>query len=211
VRATVAPTLGSAIVHPEVVSIVEDAAAALIEAAGLARTDVVVDLPEDGIAWARAGLPGLIVDLEDHWPDCADDLTFEIRVGMEFSKFYRAKHAAAIELFRVQMVEAMADVFERTDVVLCAVSPFEPFNAEGPMPTTVGEVKASPWNGGALTIPANIAGYPAISIPAGLSASGLPIGLQAYARRGEEALLLDLAAIMERERPWPLTAPGAPA
>ena len=78
------------------------------------------------------------------------------------------------------------------------------------MPNQVGEVKVSPYNAGALTIPANVSGYPAISIPAGLSAAGLPIGLQAYARRHEDALLLDLALRMERAQPWPLVAPGAP-
>ncbi|HEU5320446.1 MAG TPA: amidase [Methylomirabilota bacterium] len=209
-RAVVAPTLGNAVVHPEVESIVRDAAEALIDASGLRRVDLDVRIPEDGIAWARAGLPGLVADLEDRWPDCRDDLTFEIRVGMEFAPHYRAKHAAAVERFRVEMNEAMADLFERVDLLFCAVSPTEPFKAEGPMPTVVGEVKVAPWNGGALTIPASISGYPAISIPAGHSRSGLPVGLQVYARRHEEALLLDLAAVMERARPWPLTVPMAP-
>jgi aspartyl-tRNA(Asn)/glutamyl-tRNA(Gln) amidotransferase subunit A len=104
----------------------------------------------------------------------------------------------------------MAALFEQTDVVLCATSPMEPFKAEGPMPWNVGEVSVSPYNAGALTIPANLSGYPAISMPAGLSESGLPIGLQAYARRHEDALLLDLALAMEKAQPWPLVAPGAP-
>jgi aspartyl-tRNA(Asn)/glutamyl-tRNA(Gln) amidotransferase subunit A len=86
----------------------------------------------------------------------------------------------------------------------------EPFAAEGPMPRRVGEVKVSPYNAGALTIPGSVSGYPAVSLPAGLSAGGLPIGLQAYARRHEDALLLDLALAWERTRPWPLVAPGAP-
>jgi aspartyl-tRNA(Asn)/glutamyl-tRNA(Gln) amidotransferase subunit A len=43
-----------------------------------------------------------------------------------------------------------------------------------------------------------------------LSRDGLPIGLQVYARRHEDALLLDLALAMERAQPWPLVAPGAP-
>ena len=130
--------------------------------------------------------------------------------AMRFMETYRVGHAASSERFRMEMNEAMADVFEQVDVVLSAVSPVEPFAAEGPMPTKVGEVVVNPFNGGALTIPASISGYPAISIPAGLSASGLPIGLQAIARRHEDALLLDLALAMERARPWPLTAPGAP-
>jgi aspartyl-tRNA(Asn)/glutamyl-tRNA(Gln) amidotransferase subunit A len=110
----------------------------------------------------------------------------------------------------MEMTEAMADLFEQIDILLCPTSPTEPFAAEGPMPRYMGDTKLNPYNGGALTIPANISGYPAVSIPAGLSPSGLPVGLQAYARRHEDALLLDLALAMERTRPWPLVAPDAP-
>jgi hypothetical protein len=34
--------------------------------------------------------------------------------------------------------------------------------------------------------------------------------MQVLARHHEEALLLDLALLVERERPWPLVAPGSP-
>lgn len=209
-RVAVAPDLGNAVVHPEVERIVREAADALIAAAGLQRVDMDVRVPENGIAWARAGLPSLVAELKGHWPACKDDLTPEIRLAMEFAPSYRAWHAAEVEEFRIEMNEAMADLFERVDLVLCATSPMEPFAAEGPMPDHVGEVKVSPYNAGALTIPGSISGYPAISIPAGLSDAGLPIGLQAYARRHEDALLLDLALVMERVRPWPLVAPDAP-
>ena len=43
-----------------------------------------------------------------------------------------------------------------------------------------------------------------------MTKNGLPVGLQAYARRHEDGLLLDLALAMERVRPWPLVAPAAP-
>ncbi len=209
-RAAVAPNLGNAVVHPEVERIVTEAADALIEAAELERVDLEVRVPENGIAWARAGLPALVAELKGRWPECKDDLTPEIRLAMEFAPSYRAWHAAQVEEFRIEMNEAMADLFERIDLLFCATSPMEPFAAEGPMPDHVGEVKVSPYNAGALTIPGSISGYPAISIPAGLTSSGLPVGLQVYARRHEDALLLDLALVMERVRPWPLVAPGAP-
>ncbi len=210
-RVAVAPTLGNATVHPDVQRIVCQAAAALVEAAELRLVDVDVKLPEDGEAWAMTGLPVLLTDLKDYWPDCKDDLTFEIRMGMEFAPKYRAWHAANVERFRVEMNESMADLFEDIDILLCAVSPVEPFAAEGPMPNRVGDVEVSPFNGGALTIPGSLSGYPAISIPAGISENGLPIGIQAYARRHEDARLLRLALVMERAHPWPLVAPNAPA
>ncbi len=58
---------------------------------------------------------------------------------------------------------------------------------------------------GALTIPANIYGNPAVSIPAGLI-DGLPVGLQVLAPHHHDALLLDVALLAEREIGWPMTA-----
>ena len=55
----------------------------------------------------------------------------------------------------------------------------------------------------------NIVGNPAISIPVE-HLDGLPVGMQVIGRHHEDALLLDLALIVERERPWPLVAPGSP-
>lgn len=55
---------------------------------------------------------------------------------------------------------------------------------------------------------ANMTGLPAISLPAGICANGVPFGLQVMAPRYRDGLLLDLAETWERERPWPLVAPG---
>lgn len=55
---------------------------------------------------------------------------------------------------------------------------------------------------------ANMTGLPAISLPAGICANGVPFGLQVMAPRFRDGWLLDLAEVWERERPWPLVAPG---
>ena len=44
--------------------------------------------------------------------------------------------------------------------------------------------------------------HPAASVPAGISASGLPIGLQIVAPRHLDTLLLSVSAAYEQARPW---------
>jgi amidase len=56
----------------------------------------------------------------------------------------------------------------------------------------------------------NLVGFPAASVPAGTSRSGLPVGVQLAGPRGAEALLLSLARQLEVLRPWPRHAPLEP-
>ena len=53
----------------------------------------------------------------------------------------------------------------------------------------------------------NLLGFPAMSVPAGRSPEGLPIGVQLAAPRGGEALLLSVARQLETIQPWPRHAP----
>ena len=55
----------------------------------------------------------------------------------------------------------------------------------------------------------NVSGQPAISVPARQTIDGLPIGAQLVAPWGREDLLLQTAALIEREQPWPLVATSA--
>ena len=49
-----------------------------------------------------------------------------------------------------------------------------------------------------FTVTVNLAGLPAISVPAGLDRQGLPLGLQLIGRPWEEADLLNDAQVLER-------------
>ena len=209
-RVAVLPTFGSAVVAPDVVDVVEELGGWLTEQAGLERHDVEVRIPSMGTAWSLAGLIAEFAALGDRWPGCADQLTPEIRHGMRFAEGrYGLQARIRLEQRRSELFEAMAGLFEEVDLVVCAANPDVAFAAEGPLPDTFGGIESTAGNNGKLTIPANIYGNPAVSIPAG-TVGGLPVGVQVMARHHAEALLLDLALAVERERPWPLVAPGAP-
>ncbi|HEX4755614.1 MAG TPA: amidase family protein [Candidatus Dormibacteraeota bacterium] len=58
---------------------------------------------------------------------------------------------------------------------------------------------AAPWN---------LAGWPAMVVPAGLHPDGMPLAVQLVGRPGSEAMLLGVAHQLEALRPWPRTAPA---
>jgi amidase len=53
-----------------------------------------------------------------------------------------------------------------------------------------------------FTFPFNATGQPAISVPNGFNAKGLPIGLQIVGRPADEAGIIAIAAAFEEARPW---------
>ncbi|MCU0311253.1 MAG: amidase [Acidimicrobiales bacterium] len=210
-RIAVVPHLATAVVHPAVEAMVRDAGEQLVAAAGLRRVDdVVVDVPGLGFEWAMSGLAGVLSDLGDRWPEDRPLLTEEMAFGVQVAEehFDLAMAARVLER-RTAANEAMAAVFDQVDLVLCATNPDVAYPAGVTLNTRVGEQRVGPENNGALTIPANITGCPAVSIPIGVI-DGLPVGMQLIARHHADDLLLDLAGVVERERPWPLVAPGAP-
>lgn len=209
-KAVIAPTLGSAEVLPEVEQMVIEAGELLAKDAGLDLVDVKVNLPGLGLEWVLSNMSQLLVDLGELWPDCEEDMTKEMAFGVRFSlENFNLEMAAQVEKNRTEANETMAAIFDEVDFIIGATNPDVAYPAEVTLNTMVGERMVGPENNGALTIPANIVGTPAVSIPIGTH-NDLPVGMQVIARHHEDALLLDLAQIVEQERPWPLVAPGAP-
>jgi len=188
----------------------EDAADWLIRTTGMRRVDDVdTKLPSMGAAWSISGMISIREELGDLWPGCADDLTPEIRMGLQFTEgLYGSQARHKIETRRGALNERMAEIFRNVDIVMTASNPDVAFAADGPLPDTFGGIVAGANNNGRLTFPANLHGNPAISVPAG-TVDGLPVGLQIVGKHFQEQVLLEIGLAMERGRPWPCVAPLA--
>jgi aspartyl-tRNA(Asn)/glutamyl-tRNA(Gln) amidotransferase subunit A len=95
------------------------------------------------------------------------------------------------------------EVFKDCDVIMTPTSPTVSFK--------VGEKFSDPLSmylSDIYTIPANLAGIPAISIPCGFSKSGLPIGLQLMGRAFDEEMLLRISYTYEQNTEWHLKKPN---
>ena len=210
-RVAIVPDWGGAVVSPAMWNVLLEAADHLVASAKLRRIDGVnTALPRMGAAWSISGMIEIASALGDMWPACADDLTPEMRMGLQLTEGrYNASERAKIEARRTALNMRMAEIFQQVDLVITASNPDVAFIAEGPLPNTFGGVKAGAGNNGLLTFPCNLHGNPGISVPAG-TVDGLPVGLQIIGPHFSEQVLLELAHVLERERPWPLTAPAAP-
>jgi Asp-tRNA(Asn)/Glu-tRNA(Gln) amidotransferase A subunit family amidase len=107
---------------------------------------------------------------------------------------------------RQALVAALRTFFERYDLLLTPTLglPAFPLGIVGPREVAGRAVAHLGWT---LCYPFNYTGQPAISVPAGWTASGLPVGLQIVGRRLEDALVLRAAATLEALRPWAARRP----
>ncbi|WP_282609695.1 Asp-tRNA(Asn)/Glu-tRNA(Gln) amidotransferase subunit GatA [Pelagibius sp. Alg239-R121] len=82
--------------------------------------------------------------------------------------------------------------YEKVDVVLTPTAPSAAFGMGDKMDDPV-----AMYLNDVFTVPASLAGLPGISLPAGLSADGLPLGLQLLGQPFEEGTLLKVAEVLE--------------
>jgi len=117
-----------------------------------------------------------------------------------------AEAAKEVPLLRSALYRQTEEVFANTDLLLtpCVSAPppradhnaLDPIEINGQI---AGPLRANWYN---YPAPFNLTGHPAISIPAGHTADGLPTGLQAVAPWFGEQRLIDLAAALEQLQPW---------
>ena len=106
--------------------------------------------------------------------------------------YYDAYYSKAQKV-RTLIARDFRRAFETVDVILTPTSPSDAF--------AIGEKMDDPitmYLNDVFTVPTNLAGLPGISVPAGLSARGLPLGLQLIGRPFDEETVLRAAGVLEQ-------------
>jgi aspartyl-tRNA(Asn)/glutamyl-tRNA(Gln) amidotransferase subunit A len=203
-RVAYSPTLGYARVARAVAAVVEPAVGRLGEV--LARPVERIDdrLTDGGLAWAslnslesHAKLGPMLEVHRDEWGR-------GFLKGVEYGAKVTAKQLGDHMRTRLELIHQVAGIFARYDLLVTPTLPTTAFDAKGPMPAEVDGARFdSPIHPVAFSYPFNLTGHPACTVPAGLAADGLPVGMQLVAERGREDLLLRVAHAWERAHPFP--------
>jgi aspartyl-tRNA(Asn)/glutamyl-tRNA(Gln) amidotransferase subunit A len=117
--------------------------------------------------------------------------------------YYDAYYVQAQKIRRL-VAQDFALAFEKCDVIMGPTAPTTAFelgaNTEDPVQMYLGDV---------FTIPAPLAGLPALSIPCGFDDRGLPVGLQLMGRHFSESLLLGVGHRYQQASDWHRRVPTA--
>ncbi len=194
-------------VDPETQKLVS---AAIRQLESLGATRVEVDIPDLEICSAMEAHITLAEATSYHEPYLkkqADDYGPGVRTDLEAGRYLLATDYVKSQRARTLLQRNFNEAFKQAEVI---VSPTLPA-----LPPLVGEVLVQ---SGDLqenvidaflrfNIPYDLTGFPAISLPCGFSASGLPVGLQIAGKAFDEVTILRAASAYEQSTRWHTVLP----
>jgi aspartyl-tRNA(Asn)/glutamyl-tRNA(Gln) amidotransferase subunit A len=198
--------LGYLPVDTEVERVAEAAASSLVAAAGLQLKQLNVRLTNIYPEFVDVVVHGISRIVGDQ--DAGLVLVGEkIRNSLsEFSpRWPQAKRA--IEGRCRALLKDIRLLFRDIDVLLTPVTVCPPFRAEGRDFDLVRGRSVAGMGVENFPLWANAVGAPSISVPAGFTQAGAPVGLLISGRPGADATVLRLARVLELAKPWPIFAP----
>ncbi len=193
-RIAFAASLGGARARPEIEGVAR-AALALFEELGAEITPEVPPIEDPGALYRTL--------LDSGWASLA--ATFDAAQQAQFDPGFaaaveRGRGISAVDLkaaldTRLRLAAQMAAFHDRYDVLVTPTNPTTayPVGRRDPEPETGDDW----WATVCFTAPFNITGQPAISVPCGFSAAGLPVGVQIVGPFGGDALVLRVAQAFE--------------
>jgi Asp-tRNA(Asn)/Glu-tRNA(Gln) amidotransferase A subunit family amidase len=127
------------------------------------------------------------------------DVGPNVHANVEEGLRYTAEDVAVAEVRQTALYRRWFDFFERFDVILSPTMAISPRPWSELYPTEIdGKPTRTYFHWLALAYVVSLVGHPAVTLPVGLDAHGLPFGLQVVGRRGGDAGVLAVASALER-------------
>ena len=140
--------------------------------------------------------------LNDHLNDFPPELIKWILKGYKLSVVDQYND----QILRSNIFDLIQSVFSKYDLIVTPTVACNPvFNKKNG--NTLGPKKingdiVNPLIGWALTYIFNLTGHPAASVPIGLNANGMPVGMQIIGRRNRDIDVITASAVFEKIKPW---------
>ena len=178
-----------------------------------------VEAVEDAIDWIE--LPGRVmyqanfaVAMEKHrarWENQMDPVLLafmERGRGFSLAEFREGQYA------RTRLFRAIQDLLGRYDVLVMPTLTRSALPADFDAAHDEVEIDGRTWGitrqgWSAYVYPFNLTGHPALTVPSGFAADGLPTGVQIVGRWGADMDVLRVGAVLEAVRPWAARRPPA--
>ncbi|WP_306116354.1 MULTISPECIES: amidase [unclassified Roseovarius] len=133
-----------------------------------------------------------------------DTAIWEAERGMALS----AAGVQAASEIRTEWFRAAAALFDRYDALAAPTAQVWPFAIDTAYPTEIaGQGMDTYHRWMEVMIPASLVGLPALAVPAGFGAHGLPMGMQIIGRHGDDQGVLTLGQAYHRRTLWPQKRP----
>jgi amidase len=191
--------LGGLPVEPEVASVVESSRAIFQEIGCQVENDEpdIKDADEIFMLW-RAWRAELRVTplLDKHRNELKDTVIWNAEQGLQIT----GPQLVRAEAKRTELYHRMREFFKKYDFLVLPTSQVAPFSIDQEFPSEINGIKMNTyieWQKSAYLI--STLGNPAISVPAGFTNSGLPVGIQIVGRHRDDFGILQLAHAFEKK------------
>ncbi|MCR9152143.1 MAG: amidase [Rhodobacteraceae bacterium] len=155
-------------------------------------------------AFLNAGSKRALYDDPAKRAQLKPEAVWEIEQGLHLS----AEAVYAASAIRSQWYAAAARLFEDYDALVLPSAQVWPFAASLRHPEAVGGRPLDTYHRWMeVVIPVSLAGLPALALPAGFGAAGLPMGMQVFGPAGADARILALGQSYHRATDWPARRP----
>jgi amidase len=185
-----------------------EAALSVMEGLGWVVEPVAPPFPATALweAWVILRQFAVAMNLGPHWREEAQQALLPAQAKWEITHGF-ARKVAEVEWAaetRAAWIAAAREIFAGYDAVVLPSTQVWPFAVDAKFPDAIGDRHMDTYHRWMeVVVPASLGGLPALALPAGFGAGGLPAGVQMIGAPGSDAMLMALGQAYHEATDWP--------